>query len=161
MDIDYDDLVTTPRSRIAQVPVCRGHIGSRHSRSRERLLVSSDGQILYSESPLGRFRRFVDAGGGKLASSRVFRLLGWVHAGFVSESSVVHVRSDGAEVDQWLEVCVRSSSVADIYVVEATLLPKVAARAATAHTLCRAARSSDAAPQPLDSMLSLETPERS
>lgn len=86
--------------------------------SRARLLVSPDGQVLFSDRPLAELSPFVNAC-GRVASERALHLLRWVHAGYVSESSSVRIPDAIPEDGDRLEVTIRPSPVTDIYILQA------------------------------------------
>ena len=82
-----------------------------------RLLVSSDGRVLFSDrasADLG----FVDTA-GRLSSARAVDLLRWVHVGYLAECSIMKIPDWIPERGQWLEISVRRSPVDDIYVLQA------------------------------------------
>lgn len=103
---------------MAAVPIEQQQV-SRAARSggrlpwpRVRMLVSPEGQVLFSDLPAAELG-FVD--GFQLTSEHVLNLLRWVHSGYLSACSVVTI----PECDRWLEITVRPSAVADIYVLQA------------------------------------------
>lgn len=89
---------------------------------RARLLVSPEGQVLFSDRPLADLCALVDIR-GKISSRRALHLLHWVQAGYVSESSSVRIPGVIPECGDRLEVTVRPTRVTDVYILQAVADP--------------------------------------